>query len=180
MNGYFITGIGAGLLGIAIGFGGTHVYDGRAIAVEKTALATEQAAYQADIAKINAASAQALADALKKQQAAEGQVASVEAQYNTEVSNHAKDILALRAQLASGAQQLRVHVTAASCHSGAPAGQSAAASSSTDDTASYAVIDGQTASGIVQVAADDQAEIDKLAALQAYVRTLQDQGYISK
>lgn len=178
MNGYFITGIGAGLLGIVIGFGGTHVYDGRVLAIEKAGRAADNAKYASTIADINAASAKSLAAALANQQAAEGRVASIEMQYNTEVANHAKDALDYRAQLIAGTQRVRVHVT--SCGSVAPSGESAASTGSADDGATFADLYGPTASGVFKVAADDQAEIDKLAALQAYVRALQDQGFIGK
>lgn len=170
MSPYLLTGLAAGVLGLALGAGVTHKLDG-------SALAREQASHQSDLAKINAASAKALSDALAKQQVAEGKVSDIETQYQTEVANHAKDSLAYRAQLASGAQRLRVHV--ASCSSSA-SGQSAAATGSADGAAAYAYLDPTVASGVIQVAADDQAEIDKLAALQAYVKALQDQGYITK
>lgn len=173
MNGYFITGIAAGLLGIAIGAGVAHKldvnhYDGQ--------LATEKAAHAADLAKINAKAAQDLATALANQHAAEGKVATIEQQFNTEVTNHAKDNLAFQSQLASGAERLRVRVT--SCVPGTPSGQSTAATGSTDGAAAYADVDPTVATGIVQVAADDQHEIDKLKALQAYVAALQDRGFI--
>lgn len=170
MSPYLVTGLAAALLGAALAGGTVHRLDG-------AALAREQASHQADLAKISAASAKALSDALAKQQIAEGKVSDIETQYNTEVSNHAKDSLNYRAQLATGAQRLRVRVT--HCVTSA-AGQGAAAAGSTDDSASYADLNGQTASGVIQVAADDQAEIDKLAALQAYVKALQDQGFIGK
>lgn len=170
MNPLLIVGLVAALLGAGISGGLVHKIDG-------AALAREQASHQSDLAKINAASAKALSDALAKQQVAEGKVSDIEAQYNTEVSNHAKDSLDYRAQLASGAQRLRVHVTG--CSVAAPS-KGASSASSADDAPPTADIDPAVASGIVQVAADDQAEIDKLAALQAYVKALQDQGYISK
>lgn len=170
MNPLLIVGLVAALLGAGISGGLVHKIDG-------TALAREQTSHQADLAKINAASAKALSDALAKQQVAEGKVSDIEAQYNTEVSNHAKDSLDYRAQLASGAQRLRVHVT--SCSVAAPS-KGASAAGSVDDAPATADLDPTVASGIVQVAADDQAEIDKLAALQAYVKALQDQGFIGK
>jgi hypothetical protein len=71
-----------------------------------------------------------------------------------------------------------VRVRIASCSPATP-GESAAAPSSADGSPTYGDIYGPTASGIFQVAADDQAEIDKLAALQAYVRTLQEQGFVN-
>lgn len=175
MNGYFITGIAAGVLGIALGAVPTHVVDANHYGAQ---LAREKAAHAADIARVNAEAAQQLREALANQQAAEGRVATVEQQFNDEVAKHAKDNLDYRAQLASGAQRLRVRVT--HCAVGPTADQSAAASGRADDSAAFAELDPTVATGVVQVAADDQAEIDKLKALQAYVRALQDQGYIGR
>lgn len=174
MNGYFLTGIAAGLLGLAIGAGGMHELDANHYGAQLNA---EKAAYASDIAKVNAQAAQQLATALSKQQAAEGQVASVEQQFNSEVANHAKDNLAYQSQLATGAQRLRVRVT--SCVPSTAGNQSTAAAGSADGGAAYADLDPTVATGVVQVTADDQHEIDKLAALQAYVKALQDQGFIA-
>lgn len=170
MSPYLAVGLAAGVLGLALGAGVTHRFDG-------ATLAREQASHQADLAKINAASAKALSEALAKQQVAEGQISNLETQYETEVANHASDSLKYRADLASGAQRLRVHVTG--CSVGTPS-KSPSATGSTDGGAAFADLDPAVASGAVQVAADDQAEIDKLAALQAYVKALQDQGFIGK
>jgi prophage endopeptidase len=72
-----------------------------------------------------------------------------------------------------------VRVRVANC-APASASEGAAAAGSADDSAAYGYLDGQIASSVFKVAADDQAEIDKLTALQAYVRELQDQGYIAR
>jgi hypothetical protein len=167
---FLITGLAAGAVGAALGFGTAHTIDGRT-------LAREQAAHQALIAQINAESAKALSAALAKQQAAESDISAIQKKFNDEVSQHAKDALDYRAQLASGAQRMRVHVTG--CAS-SDSGQGAAPTSSADGSATLGYLAPTVASGLVTVAADDQAEIDKLVALQAYVRTLQEQGYVSK
>jgi hypothetical protein len=169
MSPFLITGIAAGAVGLAVGFGAAHTIDGRT-------LAREQAAHQQMVAQINAESAKALSAALANQQAAEGKVAAVEQEFQNEVSQHAKDSLDYRARLSAGTDRVRVRI--ASCSPAAP-GESAAPAVSTDGPASYGDIYGPTASSIFKVAADDQAEIDKLAALQAYVRALQDQGFVN-
>ncbi|MFM0638091.1 lysis system i-spanin subunit Rz [Paraburkholderia metrosideri] len=174
MNGYFITGIAAGLLGLAIGAGTTHELDANHYGAQ---LASEKAAHAADIAKVNAEDAQQLATALSKQQAAEGRVATVEQQFNTEVSNHAKDNLAYQSRLASGAERVRVRVTG--CVPPTAADKSTTPAGSVDGRAAYADLDPTIATGIVQVTADDQREIDKLKALQAYIAALQQQGFIA-
>lgn len=174
MSPYLITGLGAALLGIAIGAGGTHALDSNHYGAQ---LATERAAHAADIAKVNAEAAQQLAVALSKQQAAEGRVATIEQQFNTEVANHAKDNLAYQSRLASGAERMRVRVT--SCVSGTTDSKSTSTAGSADGNAAYADLDPTVAAGVVQVATDDQREIDKLRALQAYVAALQQQGFIA-
>lgn len=170
MSPYLITGIAAGIVGIALGFGTAHT-------IGAAQLSAEKAAHQSDLARINAASAKAMADALAKQQTAEARVGVVEKQFNDEVTKHAQDSLDFRNQLAAGTQRVRVRV--ASCT--APAsGQGASPAGSADGAPTYGDIYGPTAISIFQVAADDQAEIDKLTALQAYVKTLQDQGFIGQ
>jgi hypothetical protein len=168
VNPFLITGLAAGAIGAALGFGTAHTIDGRT-------LAREQAAHQALIAQINAESAKALSAALAKQQAAESDISAIEQKFNDEVSQHAKDALDYRTQLASGAQRMRVHVTGCAA---ADAGKSASATGSTDGAATFGYLAPTVASGLVTVAADDQAEIDKLSALQAYVSALQDEGFI--
>jgi len=174
MSPYLLTGLAAGLLGLSIGAGGGYELTANHY---RAALATEKAAHASDIAKINAEDAKQLAAALANQHAAEGKVAAVEQQFNDEVSKHAKDSLDYRAQLASGAQRVRVRV--ASCMPGSPADQSAASAGGANGTAAYGYLDGQVAASVFKVAADDQVEIDKLAGLQAYVKALQDKGYIA-
>jgi prophage endopeptidase len=175
MSPYLLTGLVAGLLGLSIGAGSGYELTANHYGAK---LATEKAAHATDIAKVNAEAAQQLAAALSKQQAAEGRIATVEQQFNSEVANHAKDNLAYQSQLASGAQRVRVRV--ASCAASTPAAQSTAAAGSADATSAYGYLDGAVAASVFKVAADDQIEIDKLTALQAYVKTLQDQGYIEK
>ena len=122
------------------------------------------------------AQAKALSTALSNQQAAEGKVAAIDQQFNDEVSKHANDVLAYRAQLASGAQRLSVHV--AGCVPAAAEGASAPGSA--NGSPAIANLAGPAADSVAEVAGDDQREIDKLKALQAYVRAMQAQGYIER
>jgi hypothetical protein len=166
---FLITGLAAGAVGVALGFGTAHTIDGRT-------LAREQAAHQQMVAQINAESAKALSAALAKQQAAESDIAAIQQKFTDEVSKHAQDSLDFRARLSAGTDRVRVRI--AGCSASVP-GESAASASSSDGPAAYGDIYGPTASGIFKVAADDQAEIDKLSGLQAYVRALQEQGFIA-
>lgn len=170
MSPYLITGIAAGVVGLALGFGTAHT-------IGAAQLSAEKASHQSDLAKINAASAKAMTEALAKQQEAESRVSVVEKQFNDEVTKHASDSLSYRASLAAGTERVRVRV--ASCV--APAsGQSASPAGSADGAPAYGYLDSSLAISVFQVAADDQAEIDKLVALQSYVKTLQNQGFIGQ
>lgn len=160
MNGYFATGIAAAILGLALGAFGVHELDANH--------------YDAKIAATQAAQAKALAAALDNQQAAEQKVAAVDQQFTQEVTQHADDVLTYRAQLASGAQRMRVHV--ASC---AAPSEGASATGSTDGAPAVADLAPAAADGVAAVAGDDQREIDKLTGLQQYVRAMQEQGYIA-
>lgn len=168
MSPYLITGIAAGVVGIAIGFGTAHT-------IGAAQLSAEKAAHQSDLAKINAASAKAMADALAKQQTAEARVGVVEKQFNDEVTKHAQDSLSYQSKLTAGTERVRVRVT--SCVTPA-SGQGASPAGGAASSPAYGDIYGPTAIGIFQVAADDQVEIDKLVALQAYIKTLQEQGFV--
>lgn len=174
MSPYLITGLASALLGAVISACVTHELDANHYGAQ---LATEKAAHAADIARVNAEAAQQLAAALSKQQVAEGRVTTVEQQFNDEVAKHAKDNLDYQSQLASGADRLRVRVT--NCVPSTASSKSTSATGRTDGGAPYADLDPTVATGVVQVASDDQHEIDKLAALQAYVKALQDQGFIA-
>jgi hypothetical protein len=133
------------------------------------------AQWTAERTQEQAAQAKALSAALANQKAAEGKVAAIDKQFTDEVSRHANDILTLRAQLASGADRVRVHV--ASC---AAPGQSASAAGSADGPPAVADLAGPAADGVAEVAGDDQREIDKLVGLQNYVRAMQEKGFIEQ
>ena len=166
-----VAAIVGALIGGGVSFAITHKIDGAALAHQKQLNADE-------IAKINAASAKQLADALAKGQAAEGRVASLEQQYDTEVANHAKDNLDWRAKLLDGTNRVRVHVTA--CHPASTGSKGTAAASATDDSAASADLSPAVAASAFTVVdgADDTAS--RLRALQAYVAELQNDGYINK
>lgn len=161
--------IGA-LIGGAIGYTLTHKIDG-------AVLAHERAVYADDIARINATSAQQLADALAKQQVAEGKVYTIQQQFDSEVAQHAKDSLDYRARLLAGTQRVRVHVTG--CNSGSTASEGAAAAPVADGSPVYAFLSPEAAASAATVADDADATARRLRALQQYVTELQNDGFIS-
>lgn len=160
--------IGA-LLGGAIGWTVTHKLDG-------VALAHEQAAHANDIAKINATAAQQLANALARQQVAEGKVYTIQQQFDNEVAQHAKDSLDYRARLLAGTQRVRVRVTGCS---GAPDSKGTAPAPGVDGSPGYGFLPPETAASVVGVADQADATAAQLRALQQYVTELQNDGFIS-
>lgn len=165
----------AAVVGALLGGGTTYVVTHK---IDGAALAREQAAHANDIARINATAAQQLADALAKGQAAQGQVTTLEQQYQQEVAKHAKDNLDYQRKLLAGTERVRVHVS--NCHASESASESAAAAPGGNGTAAIADLSSTTASSAVAVADDADKTASKLATLQAYVKRLQDDGYISK
>lgn len=162
--------IGA-LLGGAVAYTVTHKID-------RAALETERAAHASDIARINATTAQQLADAIAKGQAAQGKVATIQQQFDNEVAKHAKDSLNYRAQLLAGTQRVRVHTTG--CSASSTGSQGTGTASRNDDTAPSADLSPTVAAGVFAVVDDADHTADKLRALQQYVKELQNDGYISK
>lgn len=164
--------IGA-LLGGGVAYVITHKLDG-------AHLAQVQKANADTLARINATAAAQLADALKRGQAAEGQVATLEQQYNDEVAQHAKDNLDYRAKLLAGTATVRVRIKPAACSGASAAGQSATPATGIDDAAAYADLSPATAASAVAVTDSADNVASQLRGLQAYVKELQDAGYITK
>jgi hypothetical protein len=146
--------------------------------IDGAALAREQKAHADDIERINATAAQQLADALAKRQVVEGQVTTLQQQYQTEIAQHAKDNLDYQRKLLAGTERVRVHV--AGCSIPGTASQGAIATPGTNDTPAVAELSPSTAASAVAVADDADATAARLVALQDYVRKMQDAGYINK
>jgi hypothetical protein len=173
MNGYFITGIAAGLIGISIGAGGAYEFTADHYAAK---LATEQASHAGDneqhavdLNLISKAALDAENRAIDAHTAAEAKIAAADAQFTIEKQAHETENSSLRRDLASGAQRLRVAVT--NCT--AAGGNSGAGTSSTtgmgDGATAYADLDRAVAERVFRIAGDDDNEISKVKALQAYV-----------
>jgi hypothetical protein len=99
MNGYFLTGIFAGLLGIAIGGGGAYTWENRALQVEKTAHAQDkQHAAEAQTKAVNAARAEE-----QRRTAAQSEIAN---DANTQRTAALADAFAARAAAGSLRDQI--------------------------------------------------------------------------
>jgi hypothetical protein len=121
MNGYFLTGIVAGLLGIAIGGGGAYTWQNRALQVEKAAHATDKEhAAEAQTQAVNAARAEE-----QRRTAAQSEVAK---DANTQRTAALADAFAARAAAGSLRDQVAslVRSAKAASHSAAATGSPAA------------------------------------------------------
>lgn len=99
MNGYFITGIVAGLLGISIGAGGAYTWENRALQVEKAAHATDKEhAAEAQTKAVNTARAEE-----QRRTAAQSEVAK---DANTQRTAALADAFAARAAAGSLRDQI--------------------------------------------------------------------------
>lgn len=117
MNGYFITGIAAGLLGIAIGGGGAYTWENRALQAEKAAHATDKEhAAEAQTQAVNAARAEE-----QRRTAAQSEVAN---DANTQRTAALADAFAARAAAGSLRDQIAslVRSAKAASHSAAATG----------------------------------------------------------
>jgi prophage endopeptidase len=165
-----VSAVVGALIGGVVGWTVTHKLDG-------AALAHEQAAHADDIARINATAAQQLANALAKQQAAEGTVNTLQQQYDNEVAQHAKDSLDYRARLLAGTQRVRVHTSG--CSGSAASSKGTAPAPGADGSTDYGFLSPQSAASVSDVADEADADAAKLRALQQYVTELQKDGFIS-
>ncbi|MDR3098901.1 MAG: lysis protein [Paraburkholderia sp.] len=140
-----------------------------ALANEQATHAKDNERHAADLTAMSRAALDAQQRAIAEHDTAANRVADVDAQLTKERETHETDSARLRADLASGAQRLRVAVAncAATGRNGVPGTASAARGG--DGATAFADLDRSVAQRVFGVAADDQREIDKLKALQGYV-----------
>ncbi|WP_144154420.1 lysis system i-spanin subunit Rz [Paraburkholderia sp. BCC1885] len=173
MNGYFITGIVAGALGIAIGAGGTHFFDAghyaAQLATEKAAHAKDNEQHANDMLAVSRAALDGEQRAVDAHDKAEAAIAAADAQTTKEKDAHETDNRNYRAALAAGTQRVRVAVRNCSSASAANVSGAAGAASVGDGASASADLDPAVAERVFRVAGDDDNEISKVKALQAYV-----------
>jgi len=173
MNGYWITGLVAGVLGIAIGAGATHLVDagryGAQLEAERTAHAQDNERHAHDLTAMSSAALDAENRAIDAHSAAESRIAAADQQLTKERQSHEADNASFRARLAAGTERLRVAVTGCSAAGGDEESGAAGAAGMGDGAAAYAELDPAVAERVFRVAGDDDNEISKVKALQAYV-----------
>ncbi|MFY4696760.1 lysis system i-spanin subunit Rz [Burkholderia glumae] len=157
--------------GAAAGAGayGAHVFDARNLALEQAGRAADAQQHAEDLLAISRAALDAERRASDAHDAAASQVAAVDAQMTKERMAHETENRNARAALAAGTDRLRVAVRNCSAADAGGVPRAAGVAGVGDGTATIADLDGATAERAFAVAGDDQREIDKLRALQAYV-----------
>jgi len=182
MNGYFITGIAAALLGAALGGGGAYTYENRALAIEQAAHARDNEHNANRLKAVSDAALAAEQKAIADGRVAAGRIAALDSQLTQERQAHESDNAKNRAAIADGARRLRIAVTnyapAAGSSDAAGSGTSAGSvGNGAGGTAELSPAFGSALFGIVDDAdSDARAKADYL---QHYVCVLQRQGLIA-
>jgi len=182
MNGYFITGIVAGLLGIAIGAGGMHyTVDAVELSHEQTAHANDNTRHTNDLNLISKAALDAENRAIETHTVAEGKIATMDEQLTKERIAHEADNKLNRDAIADGNRRLRIAVSNFHPASGDKAGSSAGTGSVGDGAGGYADLPPAWGSALFGIFDDaDNDARAKADYLQGYVQQLEDSGYIVK
>ncbi|MFM0058502.1 lysis system i-spanin subunit Rz [Paraburkholderia phytofirmans] len=187
MSPYLITGLGAALLGIAIGAGGTHALDsnhyGVQLATERAARARDNEQHATDLNLISKAALDAENRAIETHTVAEGKIATLDNQLTKEKEAHEADNSSNRRAIADGTRRLRIAVANFQSTGSAgsdPAGSGAGAGGLGDGASGTAEL--PRPFGLALFTIVDDADKDARAKadyLQHYVCVLQRQGLVT-
>jgi len=180
MNGYFLTGIVAALTGIAIGASGMHyTFDAARLSAEEVQHAHDNEANAGKLKAVSDAALEAQNKAIAAGREAAGKIASLDQKYQQEKADHEADNRKNNAAIADGSRRLRVAVSRYTASGSHPASAGAAASSVGDAAAGYADLSPAFGLALYAIADDADAERGKVAYLQSYIQTLEEQGLIA-
>lgn len=157
------------LIGASAGFGAEHVIAGRQIAVEQAAHAKDNERAANEMLNVSRAALEGEQRAIDAHNLAALAVATADAATTKEKDAHETDNRNYRDALAAGAKRVRVAVRNCSAIGGNVVAGSPGAAGVVDGAAAVADLDPAVAGRVFGVAGDDQREIDKVKALQAYV-----------
>ncbi|ALP62835.1 lysis system i-spanin subunit Rz [Paraburkholderia caribensis] len=180
MSPHLITGLAAGLLGIAVGAGGAYTYETRVLAIEQAAHAHDNEQHANDLNAISKAALDAEQRAIDAHTVAEAKIATLDDQLTKEKEDHEADNARNRAAIADGTRRLRVAVSSFHPAGGDRGDSSSGAGSVGDDASGTAEL--SPAFGVALFGIVDDADGDARAKadyLQRYVCTLQQQGMIA-
>lgn len=157
------------LIGVGIGFGAEHVRARALLSTEQAAHAKDNEQHANDMLDVSRAALEGENRAIDAHNVAQAALAAADAAITMEKNAHEADNRNYRAALAAGTERVRVAVrNCTAADPGAVAG-SAGTPGVGDGGAATADLDPAVAERVFGVAGDDQHEIDKVKALQAYV-----------
>lgn len=159
----------AALLGAAVGAEVTHLIGARKLADEQTAHSKDNERHTSDMLAVSQAALTGEQRAIDANNLAASAVAVADAAITKEKDAHEADNHRYRAALAAGTDRVRVAVRNCDAAGRDGATGSPGAAGVGDGSTAVADLDPAVAERVFGVAGDDQHEIDKVKALQAYV-----------
>ncbi|NIF51396.1 lysis system i-spanin subunit Rz [Burkholderia sp. Ax-1724] len=169
MNGYFLTGIASGLLGIAIGGGSAYTWESSALQAEKATHARDNEQHANDLNAISKAALDAEQRAIHDHTVAEGRITTLGDQLTKEKEAHEADNARNRAAIADGTRRLRIAVTNFHPAGGEQADTTAGSSDVGDGAAGTAELSRPFGLALFSIADDADADRRKVIYLQGYV-----------
>jgi prophage endopeptidase len=157
------------LIAALLGAGVMHLVGTRQLADERAARAVDEQRHAGELAAVSRAALDAEQRAVAAHDLAATRVAAADTRTTKERNRHEAENRSFRDALAAGDQRLRVAVRACAAADAGSLPGASSPSSMGDGAVTYADVDRATAERVFAVADDDQREIDKLRALQAYV-----------
>lgn len=159
----------AALLGAAAGAEVVHLIGARQLASEQSAHAKDNEQHANDMLNVSRAALEGEQRAIDAHNVAQEALAAADAAITQEKDAHESDNRNYRAALAAGTERVRVAVRNCSAAGSGSIAGSPGAAGVVDGSAAVADLDPAVAERVFRVAGDDQHEIDKVKALQAYV-----------
>ncbi|MBN3848134.1 lysozyme [Paraburkholderia sp. Ac-20342] len=169
MNKYWITGIAAGVLGIALGAGGTYVWESRALLAEQAAHANDNQRHANELNAISKTALDAEQRAERDHTVAEGRIATIDDQLTKEKEAHEADNARNRTLIADGTRRLRIAVSNFRATGGGSAVASTAPGGMGDGASGTADLSPAFGLALFSIADDADAERQKVIYLQGYV-----------
>ncbi|WP_321902117.1 lysis system i-spanin subunit Rz [Paraburkholderia tropica] len=159
----------AALIGAGIGFGAEHVRARGALTIEQAAHAKDNERHANDMLNVSRAALEGENRAIDAHNAVQAALAAADAAITKEKGAHETDNRNYRSALAAGTERVRVAVRNCTAADPGSIAGSPGTSGVGDGSAASADLDPAVAERVFRVAGDDQHEIDKVKALQAYV-----------
>lgn len=173
MSPYLITGVAAGLLGIALGAGVVHELDanhyGAQLSAEQTAHAHDNEQHANDLNAISKAALNAEQRAIDAHTVAEGKIATLDDQLTKEKEAHETDNARNRIAIADGTRRLRIAVSNFRPAGGEQAGTASGVGGVGDGATGTAELSRPFGLALFTITDDADGDRRKVIYLQGYV-----------